>query len=359
MVAAGVCSNLDRTRFDPVVLFMDKSTGPMPEILTRLSVPFDGFDMTRLSRPLRPLIVAWVLNRLKIDVLHVHHLPFYTRTAFGARLAGVKGVVFTEHSKHELSQSQRLQNDCRKAARTAAHFTVVSAELKAFFVNELGIPDESVRVIKNGVDTKRFRPLAGGAERPRVLPSSGKGHTLISVGRLHEAKDHVTLLRAIKRLVMKNVQISLVLVGEGELRGLVENTVNELGLQAHVHLLGNWTNVEDLLPHADLFVLSSRHEGLPMVLLEAMSCGLPIVTTAVGGIPEIVEDGVNGYLVPRENPDSLAEKIELLLAQPETARRMGATNRDQAVAKYSMLHTAGCYAQLYDDIMAGRPQAKP
>ena len=352
MVAAGVCSNLDRTRFEPIVLFMDKSTGTMPEVLDRLSVPYDSFEMTRFSRPLWPWMVARLLNRLKIDVLHVHHIPFYMRTAFGAKFCRVKGIVFTEHSKHDISQSQQLQNACRKAAR-AARFTVVSAELKDYFVNGLGIAEPSVKVVTNGVDTRRFRPVEDGMERPSVLPNGSKGPTLISVGRLHEAKDHVTLLRAIKQLVVKNLNIRLVLVGEGELRGLVEKTIQELDLQPHVHLLGNWTTVEDLLPHADLFVLSSRHEGLPMAVLEAMACGLPIVSTDVGGIPEVIEDGVNGLLVGREDPEALANAIGRVLAQPEMAKSMGTTNREHAIAKHSMRRTADCYAQMYDEIMAG------
>ena len=91
-----------------------------------------------------------------------------------------------------------------------------------------------------------------------------------------------------------------------------------------------------------------------MVVLEAMACGLPIVSTDVGGIPEVVENGVNGLLVRREDPEALADAIGRVLAQPETARKMGTTNREHALAKHSMRHTADCYAQMYDEIMRSR-----
>jgi glycosyltransferase involved in cell wall biosynthesis len=353
MVAAGVCSNLDRSRFDPVVLFMNKSSGTMPDILASLSVPHLGLEMTRFSFLLRPLKVAHILNRLKVDVLHVHHIPLYRRVALGARLSRVKGVVVTEHAKYSISRSGRLQHASRLAARNAAYFTTVSADLKNYFVSEVGIPADSIKVVINGVDTKRFRPAQGDSPLRTLLPVSCKGHVVVSVGRLAEAKDHVTLLRAIKILVLRNIDLCLALIGEGELRELVENAVRELGLQAHVCLLGNRPTVNELLPHADLFVLSSRREGLPMALLEALACGLPVVTTAVGGIPDVVKHGVNGFLVSPENPQSLAEAIERLLGQPETASRMRVANRQKALTEHSMEETAATYAQLYDHIMYG------
>jgi len=359
MVAASVCSNLDRSRYDPVVLFMVKSSGTMPDVLARLSVPCAGMEMTRFSMPLRPfslllrpLPVARILNRLKIDVLHVHHVGIYSRVALGAAISRVRGVVVTEHAKFWIARSRWMQFVSRLAARKAACFTTVSADLKNYLVSEVGIPEHSLKVVLNGVDTKRFRPAQGDSPLPSLLPVAGKGHVLVSVGRLTEAKDHVNLLRAIRLLLARGIDVRLALVGDGELRNLVERTIQELDLHDHVRLLGNGPVVEDILPHADLFVLSSRREGLPMVLLEAMACGLPIVTTAVGGIPEVVKHGVNGFLVPPENPQSLAEAIELLLARPETAQRMRCVNRETAVSSYSMKGTAEQYAGLYDRIMS-------
>jgi len=353
MVAANVCSNLERERFDPMVLFMYKSDGAMPEVLSSLGVSYSGFELSRFSSLFRPLIVASVLNRLKIDILHVHHIPLYMKVALGARLSRVKGVVFTEHAKFSISRSVTLQDGCRRVAREADYFTTVSDNLKQYFVEELGMQQSAIEVVLNGVDVQRFKPDNAKGNLQKMLPAFTQGKMLISVGRLSEAKDQETLLLAMKKLANDGVDVSLALVGEGELRGNLERSIEQLGLEQRVFLLGNRTDVHELLPDAAMFVLSSRREGLPMVLLEAMASGLPVVSSRVGGIPEVVKEGENGFLVPPENPDLLAEKIVLMLNQQEQARAMGAANRTMVVSRYSMKKTADRYAQFYENIMQG------
>ncbi|MGV1098221.1 glycosyltransferase family 4 protein [Thiovibrio sp. JS02] len=353
MVAANVCSNLDRNRFEPMVLFMYKSTGAMPEVLSSLGVASSSFELTRFSSLFRSLIVSSVLNRLKIDILHVHHIPLYMKVALGVRLSRVKGVVFTEHAKFSISRSVSLQDGCRRAAKDADYFTTVSDNLKQYFVSELGLSEKAIEVVLNGVDTKRFSPDNIRGRLVELLPASATGKLLISVGRLTEAKDQECLLYAMKKLIAEGgADVSLALVGEGELRGRLEARISELGLGQHVFLLGNRTDVHELLPDAAMFVLSSRREGLPMVLLEAMASGLPVVATNVGGIPEVVKEGDNGFLAPPENPESLAEKIGLMLSEPERSAAMGLSGREMVEKFYSMQKTAQRYAQLYENIMA-------
>jgi len=351
MVAANVCAHLDRTLFDPLVLFMNASTGSMPEVLARLGVACHGFEISRWSKIVRPFIVARILNRLKVDILHVHHVPLYRQVACPVRFTQVKGVVLTEHAKLSISRSPSLQQWCRRAARHAARISVVSEDLKHYFVSELNISPAAIKVIRNGVDTKRFRPGTSRDALRSFLPASFQGKVLISVGRLAEAKDQITLLRAIKKLRDNNRAIFLAVVGEGEMRPLLEASIRELQLERHVCLLGNRTDVETLLPCADVFVLSSRREGLPMVLLEAMSCGLPIVATRVGGIPEVVDDSINGFLVPPENPSLLAEALEQSLSLPDWLGRVGAVNREKIEREFSMVETARIYQKLYVDII--------
>jgi glycosyltransferase involved in cell wall biosynthesis len=355
MVAASVCNNLDLARFSPVVLFMNRSSGPMPEVLDRLAVAHHGLEMTRFSFLTRPFTVARVLNRLKVELLHVHHVPLYRRVAMGARMSRIKGIVLTEHAKYSISRSTKLQAACRSAAKHVSHFTTVSTDLKGYFVSELGIPADRIKVVMNGVDTKRFRPAESKKALDEILQIPPAKHTLLSVGRLCQAKDQLTLLRAIKRLEQKGVDVRLGLIGDGELSQLLNDKVAELKLGHRVELLGNSSSVDRILPHADLFVLSSRREGLPMALLEAMACGLPIVSTAVGGIPEVIADGVHGYLVPPETDEVLAERIETLLGQPDVMCRMGAANRRKIEYDHSMMKTAETYAALYDSIASHGP----
>jgi len=128
--------------------------------------------------------------------------------------------------------------------------------------------------------------------------------------------------------------------------------VQSFRLSDRVQFFPENTEILPFYSAADIYAAPSLEDSFNLPVLEAMACGLPIVTTAVGGIPEVVKHGVNGFLVPPENPQSLAEAIELLLARPETAQRMRCVNRETAVSSYSMKGTAEQYAGLYDRIMS-------
>ena len=347
MVAANVCKHLDRRRFDPLVLFFYQSTGSMPEILNNLGVESHGLEIMRRHIFIRPFIVASALNRLGIDILHVHHVPLYNRVANGLKLSRVKGVVLTEHAKYSISRSGRLQQASRRAAGSVNFFTTVSSNLKNFFTAELGIPEQSIQVIHNGIDTRRFAPGKGGDTLRSIIPRRRYDKILINVGRLAEAKDHFTLLLMMKKLVQKDSNVILVLIGDGELRPAIEQKIEELSLENHVFLLGSRADVDDLMHQADLFVLSSKREGLPMVVLEAMASGLPVVSTDVGGISEVVRNSENGALVPPENPDRLAEAVQRILSDPKLSGHMGTSARDWIVRHYSLDNITKKYAALY------------
>lgn len=352
IVAGNVCSCLDRLLFEPLVLFMQKSNGRMPEILENLHVPSKCLNMRWRSIPFEAYYLAYVLNRLKVDILHVHHIPLYLRIAKAVRLSRVKGVIFTEHAKYSIEQSERLQEGCRTAAQQVNSFTTVSSDLKDYFVRDLKIPESSVQVVLNGVDTNRFNPKNKSSLLRSMLPDDFSGKILIHVGRLAEAKDHKTLLAAMKQIVENGQDVFLFLVGDGELRLTIEQQVAELGLKKCVKMLGMRSDVDKLLFEADVFVMSSKREGLPMVLMEAMSCGLPVISTDVGGISEIVRDQVSGLLVEPGRPACLAKAIEQLLGRSDVGALLGKKARKIIVEKYSLEATAKNYVQLYDQILS-------
>ena len=216
MCAAEICSRLDRSRFHPLVLFMYPAEGPMAEVLAARNVESVGLGMTRVRRLLGPLLPAVALRRLGIDLLHIHHVPLFLRIRRAARLAGIRKVVFTEHAKFSISRSPLLQDACRLAADTVSCFTVVSDDLKRYFTSELGIPDDRLRVVRNGVDTGRFQPGERSDALRDVLPDGYQGSVAITVGRLTEAKDHGNLLAAQELLRKRNEAPYLLIVGAGE-----------------------------------------------------------------------------------------------------------------------------------------------
>ena len=151
--------------------------------------------------------------------------------------------------------------------------------------------------------------------------------------------------------VRSDAPLCLLLVGGGELQDAVRAQVAGLGLQERVRFLGVRADVADILRASDVFVLSSRVEGNLMSVMEAMAAGLPVVSTAVGGVPELVREGVTGLLVPSEDAGALAQAMQALVDDPVRRQAMGAAARQHAVAHFDIRHTVRGYEQLYETLL--------
>jgi glycosyltransferase involved in cell wall biosynthesis len=351
MAAANICSRIDRQRFDPVVLFLYDTEGPMPAFLTERGIEWHRLSHTRLSRLTGPFRLIMRLRRLGVDLLHVHHVPAFSALEGVWRRAGVRKLIVTEHAKFSISRSPRLQEACRRAAGSAHGFTVVSHDLKQYFVGQLGIPAGCLKVIHNGVDTRRFVPRSDNGSLRGLVPSCWDGPVALVVGRLTEAKDHSTLFKAVSSLKEQGKSPFFVVVGDGERRSVLESEIREMGIGDRVRLAGARTDVEGLLPDADLFVLPSQREGFPVAILEAMAAGLPVISTRVGGIPEVVESGVNGVLVPPRDPASLASAIEVLLGNPDRLKETARRARKTIEERFSIEAVTAQYERLYNDVL--------
>jgi len=196
----------------------------------------------------------------------------------------------------------------------------------------LGVPRARVTVIPNGVDVERFAAAEADASVRRENGTPVVG----SVGCLAARKDYPTLLAALALLDGRGRSFRAVIVGEGKERVALERQVEQLGLAERVRFLGERPDVERLLPGMDVFVLSSREEGIPNALLEAMAAARPAVATAVGGTPEVMQDGQTGWLVPPRDPAALARALETVLADPAEAARRGAAAQRYARERLSI-----------------------
>lgn len=348
-IAAEICRRLPADRFDARVLMMFPGDGPLPAFLDARGVPHGSLRNVGWKKRLNPFYLASCLRKHRIDILHVHHIPLYWYIRRGARLAGIPVVGCTEHASHSISMIPALQRESRHAARHARFFAVVSEHLKRYFTEELGIPAEGVIVVPNGVDTERFSP------GPNTGTAPSGSVRLISVGRLVDAKDYPTLFAAAATLRAEGREFSLSIVGDGDLRANVEANVARSGLNDTVRLLGNRTDVGSLLQSSDAFVLSSRREGLPVSVLEALATGLPVVATKVGAIPDVVNDGENGLLVPPGDPQALAAAIRRLLDDAPLRRLIGETARRLVVEQYSLDRMVDRYAEIYDSAAGRHP----
>lgn len=290
-----------------------------------------------------PWRIAGEARRRDIEVLHSHAWGVFLETVAAAWLTRSR-VVHTVHGpylRHGKRFSQRLRARLRRfaeriAARRVTGIACVAASLREFVTHQMRLPTK-VSVIHNGIPDYVAPPS----------PPRDDARRLVSVGRLATVKAYDVLLRAFAQVSHKRPRLRLTLVGDGPERDALERLAERLCVSSSVDFVGFREDVPDLLAQQDLFVLSSRHEGISIAILEAMRAGLPVVATRVGGVPDTVVDGVTGVLVPPDDAPALAEAIDRLLECPCSLRAIGAAGR--AVQQHSFSLTRMCeqYLQLY------------
>jgi glycosyltransferase involved in cell wall biosynthesis len=297
-----------------------------------------------------PFRLAEVLRDAEVTVLHTHNPQPLFYGALAAKLARCAIV----HTKHGANPDTGRRLWVRRATgRLADAYVAVSEKTATVARDKSECRRSQLHVIDNGIDLSRFSPDPGAyaAVRDELgIPSSAR--IVGTVGRLAREKAHSILVEAMAPLL--SGERHLVIVGDGPERAALEALVGRLSHAASVHLLGERRDVPRLLSAFDMFVLSSTTEGLPLVLPEAMASGLPVVATCVGGIPNVVEEGQTGHLVPPSDPAALRGAIARLLESPGRARAMGERGRAAALARYSADRMVRDYLALYADVLAPR-----
>lgn len=279
MVALEVLRSLDRERFSVGVCSLS-GPGPMQERFDaagvrtdclRRAACFPGYD------PLLAVGLARVLRRRRVQLVHTHNSYATIYGATAGRLAGVPAVVCTQHAVG--SNGASTPSMLQRAARCyVGHFVTVSDFVRRAAVRKGYVDSDCTSIVYNGVDLSRFARHEQGAEKR-------EGLVLGSVGRLSHEKGYDVLINAYAKTAADAPNTELWLVGDGAERPALEEQVRGLGLRERVRFFGLRDDVPDLLNSMDIFVLPSRTEGLPVAVLEAMACGLPVVATEVGGVP--------------------------------------------------------------------------
>ncbi len=262
-----------------------------------------------------------------------------------AWMAGVPVRIATHHGKVEDVPQWRERAHVLIVRNFASAMVAVSDDVCEQLVS-IGMDRHRVFVIPNGISLTQPNLGEKSAIR-RKLGAPEVGIVLISVGRLVYQKAHRFLIDALQYPGVKEKPIALYIAGEGSLRAELETQIRALNMSQEVHLLGNRSDVPMLLALSDIFVLSSRWEGLPMALLEAMGAGLPVVATRVEGVQDVVQDGVQGLLVPPEDAKALAEALIQLIDDPPLRNRMGVEARRRIESHY----TTDIMCEKYLDVM--------
>jgi glycosyltransferase involved in cell wall biosynthesis len=327
---------LDRNRFELSVGCL-KKRGPFLAEVESLGLPVFEF-------PIRSLVgldtARWFFRLVKflraerIDV--VHAFDFYTGV-FAVPAARWAGVPVVLASRRELAgdrtfwQQQAIRMACQLATGIVANSRAAGARLTGWGAT----PEEKLAVVPNSLDVQAFRPVRR-VEETRVALGVAAGEPLVgTLGALRAEKDQATLLRAAAQVLQGFPQARFVLVGEGSERARLEALAAELSVAGRVIFAGDRGDVPDLLAALDVFVLSSSTESFPNAILEAMALERPVVATRVGGIPELVEEGRTGYLVPVGDASAMAERILELLRNPALRTALGRAGRARVEAEYT------------------------
>jgi glycosyltransferase involved in cell wall biosynthesis len=291
----------------------------------------------------------------EFDIVHTHSSKAGILGRVAARWAKVSAIVHTPHGHVFYGyfgpgvSRLYLQLERWAARFTDRIITLTHRGREEHLSRGVGRPEQYV-TIPSGIPLDDFFPDPMRRQRARdALGIPPEAQVVGTVGRLTAVKDQKTLIQAVERLRGEHPGLIVLLIGDGELRDDLEEQVQRLHLQEIVRFLGWRPDVPDLLNALDLFVLCSLNEGMGRALVEAMATGLPAVATSVGGIPDLIEEDVNGCLVPAGDGDVLASAISRILNNPDALRAMGKKSRELS-AEYNVDNMVRQLAEFYREI---------
>lgn len=277
--------------------------------------------------------------RERPDIVHFN-LTWPTFCRYPLLMAKMLHLNFflTENSVPGKLQLEKYDIFYKKLAYSGVKKAIaVSYENKQNLVNIFGLPEEKITVIHPGVDVNRFQNLDSSKLRKikEELQIPEDALVLTTIGRLHPEKGHQYLIKASKIVLSQFKDVIFLVVGEGELRDELQEMCNSLGLEDNFRYAGRRKEIPEILGLTDIFVLPSLFEGLPLVILEAMAAGKPVIASNISGIPEAVIDGATGILVPSQNEKELAGAIVDLLTNPIKRESMGEKGKERASKYFS------------------------
>jgi glycosyltransferase involved in cell wall biosynthesis len=339
-----IASNLNPDKYSSLICAIDQG-GALESEIKQCGIPY--FVMNR--RQGIDLGLIWKLYNLfrknSVDVINTHHFNQLFYSALGAKLVGAR-IIHTEHSV-EVYRSNRLRIALRLLSLFCDKLIAIGSDGARLLRNQVGIPASKLEVIPAGVNLSKFTESK--SEARRLLGLDDADRVAVIVARLFPEKNHRLLLSAFADVVSHVERARLLIAGAGVEEEAIREEIKRLKLNGSVRMLGVRRDVARLLAASDVFVLSSDREGMPVAMLEAMAAARPVVATAVGDIPSILEDGVSGRLVTPRDRQAMAAALVEVLSNPERAAAMGENARRviaetfdlrSMIARYEALYTA-------------------
>lgn len=351
---------LDRARFEPLVCVLRASSLHVPRLRQR-GVPVFELGTGRFD-PRKFFRLRALMRRERPDIVHTH--------LSAARVLGGLAVACLGGSKlicHDHSGEESLRKNAafalwmlypleRFLMRWTHALIAVSGDTARFARGVKGLPENKIRVVYNGIATRRFETgdAETGVRWRRAYGIAEDAYVIGALGRLSHQKGIRHLVEAAPRILAAAPGARFVVAGQGPLRGSLEAQARRLGVAEAFCFSGHHGEVEPIYRALDLFVLPSEYEPFGLVVLEALACGRPVIAAAVGGVPEIMENGRDGVLVPPGNPARLAEAVLWLMNAPELAAHLAEKGRARVQEHFDLKTTLVSLEAIYAEVLKAR-----
>lgn len=353
-VIQNLCRGLDKGRFNVMACCLTKK-GEYAEELER-----EGYkvylcsQVNRLNKYTKSWRVKNILEREKIHILHSHNTQAFLDGVVGAKLARTPVFIHTDHVR-KFPDRLRYMVAEKIASYFVDEIVAVSNHVKENLIKYEKIPSHKISIIYNGTDfspSKNPDVISAVRDEFNIKPDE---KVVGCVARLRPQKAYELFLKVAARILGQISNVKFLIVGDGEEYNRLVNLCNYLGITSYVYFTGARADVERVISIFDVFLLTSLYEGMPICLLESMASGIPIVATAVGGVPELIQDGVSGFVVHSRDPDQIAERVIRLLSNDDLRIKMGRTGQRVYQTKFTAKKMVAQYTELYQrHLMAKR-----
>jgi N-acetyl-alpha-D-glucosaminyl L-malate synthase BshA len=345
----------------PFSLMWEQTKGVYVDLVDRFDYPLFKATGPPYTMALTSKIIK-IAKGADLDLIHSHYAIPHAMAAYMAReIIGIPYMITLHGSDvHTLGQDPAYKPVVKHTVEKADAVTAVSQFLADKAHSGLGIERE-IHVIPNFIDTERFSKVSGtrlvvesgcvSVRREEEAFEIGAGDMiLLHASNFREVKRVVNLVEIMRKVVDVNPKVRLVIAGDGPTRIDVERRIEDLRLCNNIHLLGVKSNMQEIMCSADLFVLNSTLEGMPLTLLEAMSCSLPVLTTPAGGIPELVRPGKDGFVTEGFEQDEFTKAILHLLENDSERNELGKAGR-QRVNEFDSKKIVPMYEKVFDEVV--------